>query len=301
MRKKSAILFGFLLATLISMSMTSVVQAYISDYRWIGACYYGYDYFLDDSVVAYETDEDATLIVSVYSSWYVGYPIYDYVPVNVSAVKVGFDWGVNYTSTECSEASPVQIEPFESRVFTVTFTVPATTTASNLVVHWYTIYVEHVNSTTGPKKIVGTWTEYDDDFAVYSADQTDAQELAQKLDEYDYPAPAAGVINYYRSDCFEARVLWEEGTREEAAGYDSYNSGNFTDAKTHYENAKTKYDEALSVLSSRGKELENVDITSANAAMNESLAWIIFGIGMVLIGVGVIIYAVKKPKAAEAA
>lgn len=300
MSKKHAILFSFLLATLISMSAFSPAQAqHISDYKWIGACYDSYDYFYDDYVVAYETGTTAKLVVDIYSHWWVKPPINDYVPVNISAVKVGFDWGVNYTSTECSEASPVQIEPGERRVFAVTFTVPPTTTASNLVVHWYTIYVEHVNSTTGPKKIVDTDTEYNDNFAVYSSDQADAQELAQKLDDYEYPAPAAGVINYYRSDCFEARVLWEEGDNEEALGDDFYNSGNFTSAKTHYENAQTKYNEALSILSSRGKELENADITSANAAMYEALAWVIFGIGIVFIGIGVIIYAVhKKPKAA---
>lgn len=299
MRKMTAILFSFLLTVLISISTINLAQATISSYNWIASIYRGYDEFYGSHVVAYEAGSNAILAVSVYSDYYVGYPYYDYRPVNVSAVKVGFDWGRNYTSTEASEANPVQIEPYQSRVFTVDVNVPETIVASNLVTHTYTIYVEHVNSTTGAKEIVDTWTESGyPNFAVYTEDQADAQESYQELDALRYMTPL-----FITS---EARIAWTQHQIEKSIGSTYYRRGDFTNAKTHYQTALDLVNQSFSAEATRGTGLEDALTNFMNkageASGTQSQAFMILSVGVsvgiILIGVGVIIYATAKRKMA---
>jgi hypothetical protein len=290
MRKMSALLFAFLLATLISVSIPRSVQASISAYNWIGPTYRGHDDFYGTTVVAYRTGSEATLVVSVSADWF-GYP------VNVSAVKVGFDWGVNYSSTECSEASPFQIQDGELQVFTVAFTVPGTTVASNLVTHTYTIYVEHVNSTTGPKRIVYTWevTPWEP-FVVYSIDQAEARVLRKELEAWldAYTAPL-----YMPS---EAKELWIKATVERNMASDAYEYGNFADAKTHYGNALNFTKEALMSEVDKTSSFEDALLNLIDSAESflsmQGWGFIIigigFGIGFLLMGIGVVVYLVRK-------
>ena len=292
MRKKPALLFSLVLATLISMSTLGSVEASVSSHNWIGPTYRGLDDFYGATIVAYETGSEATLVVSVYNDWWPG------VPVNVSAVKVGFDWGINYSSTECSEASPVQMQWHESRVFTIAFTVPGTNVASNLVTHIYTIYVEHVNSTTGPKRIVDTWTEDGSSFAVYSADQAETQKVYQELEAWRdaYTTPI-----YMPS---EAKELWIKATVEENMADDAYEYGNFADAKTHYGNALNFTKEALTSEVDKTSSFEDalLDLIDSAGSYLSMQGWgfivigIGFGIGFLLMGIGVIVYLVRKSK-----
>jgi len=292
MGKKLAVLFSLVLATLISMSTLGSVQASIPSYNWIGPTYRGLDDFYGITVVAYETGSEATLVVSVYNDWWPG------VPVNVSAVKVGFDWGINYSSTECSEANPVQIDWHESRVFTIAFTVPGTNIASNLVTHVYTIYAVHVNSTTGPKGIVDSWTEDGTSFAVYSTDQADARVLRNELEAWRdaYTTPI-----YMPS---EAKELWIKATVEENMADDAYEYGNFADAKTHYGNALNFTKEALTSEVDKTSSFEDalLDLIDSAGSYLSMQGWgfivigIGFGIGFLLMGIGVIVYLVRKSK-----
>jgi len=295
MKKKHAILFGFLLATLISMSTLGSVQASISGHNWIKPTYRGTDNFYGTSVVAYETGSEATLVVSVLNNLGGG------ALANVSAVKVGFDWGINYTSTECSEDSPVQIQNLKSRVFTVTFTVPATTVASNMMTHTYTIYVEHVNSTTGPKGIVGTWTWTLTSapwFVVYSANQADAQLLLKEWTTWNnaYTTPLFGLMPT------EARKLWIQSSAEKSMGDTAYTNGDFTEAKTHYSNALNFTKEALTSEVDKSSSFEDsllslIDSAGSYLSM-QGMGFIVigigFGIGFLLMGIGVVIYLVRK-------
>ena len=147
--------------------------ASIGNYNWISSTARNeYDSFYGSYVTAYEENTSAFLVVSVSNDLYV-------VQLNVSAVKVGFDWGVNYSSSECSIDNPFGIASSQAHIFTINFTVPSALFASNLVTHGYTIYVESVNSTTGPKRIVTSWTMNGNAFAVFSTDQAAAHEYAQ--------------------------------------------------------------------------------------------------------------------------
>jgi len=324
MRKNGIVLSSLLLALMISMALISPVLAAItvSSPLWLSPLFKGADTFYGaGDITAYKTGSTAKLALTVDRN--------DVARANISAVKVWFDWGVNYTSTEVSEDSPVQLNSINpKRVFNIEFTAPATTVASNLFKHSYKIYIEQVNSTTGPKKIVATYTSATySDFVVYSSDQADARDLNQKVDAYS--EPTGGFTSA------EAKVLWQKGIDEAGRGDTFYSVAEFANAKTSYQNAinlyesaytaeesyaqdyrdsQTNYNNALaSSLNAQAKlneTLANAALIEANAtavqaqaaqasvdaALTNAYAWLSFGIGWILIGAGVIVYGLRKLK-----
>lgn len=110
------ILVSLIVSLLLFFGICRSANAYVQ-YSFIGPLYRGTDNFYGTSVVAYKAGTNATLTVSVYNDYYGK-------PINVSAVKIGFDWGKNYTSTDVSETSPVQIKPYQTLVFNIFFVVP---------------------------------------------------------------------------------------------------------------------------------------------------------------------------------
>jgi hypothetical protein len=269
-RTSSFIVLCFVVAALVSMSVIGPAQAYIESYNWIGATYEGSDSFYGRYVVAYKEGLKATLVVSVRNHF--SYKI------NVSAVKVGFDWNINYSSTECNESAPLVIEPHQSHAFTIEFTVPSTANASNLVTHRYTIFVEHVTSTADPKKVDLFDTLDNDNFAVYSSTQADAQTLYQELNALFTFTP-----NFTSP---RASVLWSEAKSEALKGATYYGRGNFDSAKAAFQSALDSANKAFSTEKTMGRAPE----------MTWAYGWLIISIGVVLIGAGVAIYGLKKPK-----
>jgi hypothetical protein len=318
MRKMPILLSVLFAVTLISMLTISPAQASIEEPTWLPPYVFkGYDdMYYQEYIVGYETGEEALLSVPVYSNYYMGSPYWDYQPINVSAVIVEFDWGINYTSTEVSEDDPVQIPKYETETFTIEFTVPSTTVASNLLAHEYTIWVEHVNATTGSKEIRDRWSAdwdwwYPDYmFAVFSADQADIMDLF-----IEYQA-------YYDSfepedfDSAEASFLAGEAVIEATAAHFLLMRGDFAGAKTKLETAVDLYTQAFTAGGDWGttyqgamlnvtlneadanKTLAKAAMTEADAVLNQSYAYLLFGIGFIIIGVGVLVYAYKKPQAA---
>jgi len=295
MRKK--IFLTYLLSIVILMIAVNMatVNASISTHNWIGPTYTGSDSLLGTTVTAYRTGSTAKLVVNVYSNYYVGYPYYGYRPVNISAVKVCPDWNINYTSTEATWDSPIVIQPYQYHLFTITFTVPNTTIASNLIAHSYRIYVEHVNSTGGARKIVDTWTYSGSGLAVYSEEQADTMQIVQKYSGISMPS-----FTYP-----EAQVLWTKASLEAAIGARSYRTGNFTDAKIHYTAMDDLIQQALQTESTNGSALadseaysntKNADAatSTANALMVQSYGYILVGLGLTLFGIGAIIYGIRR-------
>jgi hypothetical protein len=269
---------------ILSVGIISPVKASISNFNWIGAIIRnGYDEFYGAPVTAYEENSTASLVVNIYNS---NYPSSQ---INVSAVKVGFDWGQNYTSTECSTSNPVQIAYYQSHVFTVTFTVPSVSSASNFVTHGYTIYVEHVNSTAGPKEIVGQWTDSESGFAIFSADQAAAYDLKTQLESY----PSS-----YFFFTAKARELLTTSTVEKNAAGRYYDRGSFNSAKTHYQNAITLIQQAYSNETQKFSGFEDAFAGLLKGGENllnmEGYAWLLFGIGFVLISIGSLIFLSRK-------
>jgi hypothetical protein len=278
-----------ILCTLILFSVLSLprANASITNYNWIGTMVRNsFDDFYGAPVTAYEENTTANLVVNVYNDFH-GFQI------NVSAVTVGFDWGVNYTSSQCSITDPYAIQPYESHVFTITFTVPSVLLASNFVAHSYTIYVEHVNSTTGNKGIVNSWTRSDDSFAVFSSDQADAYNYKKQVEAY--PTTSINGIPILTA---RARELIVQSSVAKTLASNYYVQGDFANAKKYYGDSLNDIQEAYSndtdQLSSIENSLAALLKGGGDMLTYQGYAWLIFGIGFLLMGIGVVVYLTRK-------
>lgn len=305
MRKMLASVAVLLVLALASTVMVGPVQADIVSWSWLGSAYTGRDAFYGASynIYAYEAGSTATLVVTVENDYKVNASS---VPINVSLVQVRFDWGVNYNSTQCSRDSPVAMEEDEIRTFHISFTVPGTDIASNRYLHGYKIFIEHVNSTTTPMRVRGNMTKSyleDPDFAVYSANQTEAQRLSQTLS--GMPVPSFNSTS--------ARLLVYKAQNETSVGNENYRRGDFASAKTHYTTALSLYTSAYSAEETRGVKLEDLQVEKLEAEIGNTEAWasmvsslsttsVLLGVATVLFGIGYIIKqlgTLKKPVGRE--
>ncbi|MGD0496281.1 MAG: hypothetical protein ABSB28_09635 [Candidatus Bathyarchaeia archaeon] len=290
--KRTSIVY-VVLCTLILFSAVSLprANASITNYNWIGSMVRNsFDNFYGAPVTAYEENTTANLVVNVYNDFYYGFQV---VQINVSAVIVGFDWGVNYTSSQCSITNTYAIQPYQSNVFTITFTVPSVLVASNFVTHGYTIYVEHVNSTTGNKGIVGRWTKNDDSFAVFSSDQADAYNYKKQVEAY--PTTAINGIPILTA---KARELIVQSSVAKTLASNYYVQGDFANAKKYYGDSLNNLQEAYSndtdVMSSIENSLAGLLKGGGDMLTYQGYAWLIFGIGFLLMGIGVVVYLTRK-------
>lgn len=332
MKKVSTALFGFVLLALISMLVVYPAQADVSTPSFIGVCYRGQDLFYGYySVVAYERGASGTVAVNVYNYGFYLPPYWRYDTANISAVGVHFDWMdkdtyINSTDYDMSKTNPYELEYDESASFIIEFTIPDD--VSNLLLHRYEIVVINVNATGGETVI---WTYSGSNFAIYSADQADAQELYLELKSLLVGEPPYVPPLYEPSDFIstEARILWTNATIEAYTGMMCYMRGDFAGAKEDYQSSRDLVDQAFASELQKGVVIEDSEINEknaeanyynsqadyyeklgnaskteadaatvqANAALNQSYAYLLFGLGWVLIGVGIIVYTIRKPKA----
>ena len=262
-------------------------NAAITNYNWIGTmARNSLDDFYGASVTGYEENTTANLIVNVYNDYH-GFQ------VNVSKVTVGFDWGVNYTSSECSSTNPYAIPAYESHVFTVTFTVPSVLMASNFVTHSYVIYVEHVNSTTGNNRFVSAWTRDDDGFAVFSNDQADARNLKKQVEAY--PTTSINGIPILTA---KARELIVQSNIAKSLASSYYTQGDFTNAKKYYTDSLNDIQQAFTndtdEVSSIENSLAGLLKSGGDLLMFQGYAWLLIAIGFLLMGIGVLVYLTRK-------
>ena len=287
-----------LLAALILFSTCKPAKAYIQSYIWKPGSYVykGYDSYYGTSIVAYLNGTTVYVTIPLYNDGY-------YPNINVTAVNMVFDWGLNKS---CSTTLPVKINYYETKYFDVSFTAKLSD-ASNSWAHTYTTYVKF-NYTGGQS----TWTMgYDYKFVVYSKDQKDAMDLSR-----EYSADSSNYPPYY-FNTIKGRLLATQAGVEASQAQTFAGIGNFTAAKTHYQTAVDLYDDAFAVEEDKGVAMEdaelNATITGADAAvkqadaamlqaqasMNQAYGYILLGLGFVLVGVGAILYGLtKKPKTA---
>jgi tetratricopeptide (TPR) repeat protein len=297
MKKSIAAIVSLLALSLVCALARTPVQAYISDYYWIAPFYYGYDPFYGSYITAYENGTQANLLVHVYNDGY-------YPNATVTAVKVLFDWNINYSSTQV----PYTILPYYYHDFTTAFTVPSTSVASNLYPHSYRIYVEFNYSTYR-----SYWSDSGSYFVVYSNDQANAMssynELGAKLDYTPYFYSHQGTIMIDKAEAEYSIGNWYYDRGEFATAYEHYQTGlnlynwamgnessyaatydsNYfaqQAAEVNYDNAEANYYNALTNSTQR----------QADAALYQSYAYILFGIGFIVVSIGILIYAAKKPK-----
>jgi len=337
MRKKMllSMMLSLLLATFVTVSVIPPAQASIvGTPTWVGPKYDKDDFLgLTTTFIAFTTGTDATLRVTVSND------LSPAKPLNISAVKVLLDWGINYSSTEASQSSPHVIPKTSAGItyyytFTIVFTVPATTVASNLFRHYWWVFVEEVNATTGTQAV----TLHDSysgsqDFTVYSADQATAQNTRIEYDR---------LVTTFSPTSQEAIVLKKNAGVHRLMGDDSYKNGDFAGAKTQYETAldllndaitaeetyqTTVQENAVALTEAQIKNQEaqakyyegygsyynktgEAAMIEANATMKmaeaqwataqalnlQSTALNLFGVGFILFGVAAIIWAFKRPK-----
>jgi len=255
------------LGAILSTSIAPPARASISNFQWLGKkVYYDpiwYPLLYAYNIVVFPEGTEAKLLVNVYNDWG-GYQL------NVSAVKVLFDWNINYTCAETSVDNPVLMDAGSYRTFTVSFTVPDVSTATNLPLqnwpyrHTYTIFVEGVNSTSGPKQVMLHYDTSYYDFIVYSTTQNEAMNLYAKL---YYP-----MYYYHYFDSDEAQLLYNNATEEYNSGVMAYQTYDFDTAKNHFANALSLYYQALATETSYESYWESIDQQQAQASLAQSQA-----------------------------
>ena len=295
MRKILLAITGLLVCTL-SLTLVAIpVQGSIEDIYWITPLHRGYDEFYNEYVTAYRTGSVAHLLVSVYNG------LYGYSSINITDVKVSFDWNLNYSSAEC----PLVLPRRQYHIFTINFSVPDPSVASNMLPHTYWVFVEF--SYGGMNDY---WSYYPSDyFAVYSSDQGDAVDASIRLNS------KLSHIPYFYSH--EAQMMLSEAQTESSTAEQYYMRGDFGTAKSHYETglqlfnsafdiesiyaqAQDKYGLAYSEAQANATKTEaNAAMKQADAALNQSYAWFLFGIGFIIISIGALAYSIRQPKVAR--
>lgn len=274
-------------AVLVAALNTPVGRASINNYNWISTAVRNqYDPFYGSSITAYEENTSAFLVVSVSNDIYIG-------QLNVSAVKVGFDWGTNYSSSECSPNNPFGIASSQSHVFTINFTVPSALFASNLVTHFYTIYVESVNSTTSPNRITNSWTANNDGFAVFSTDQAAANDYQQQVNAY--PTSNLNGIPFLTAN---ARQLLQQSNVAKSLASTSYMRGDFSKAAVYYKNSLDSIQQAWANETSKWSTFEDAIASilqgGGNLLTMQGYAWLIFATGFLIMSFGVLIFLARR-------
>jgi hypothetical protein len=240
----------------------------ISSFNWIGALRNGSDPFYGGSVVGYRAGTTATLAITFGNS-----PGNN--AINVTSVTVLFDWGLNYAA----KGVPVVINGGVLRTFNITFTVPGTGTATNLVTHSYTIMVSF---TDVPSTGTRNRSTSSSNFAIFSNDQADAMTAMQRLGG---PATSGYLFPVFRTA--QASALAAQATSEANLGQSLYAGGDFTNAKIHLANASNLLGNATSIEQSRSSALDFSGIVSGWGGL-------LLGIGATIIGVSALIYVVQR-------
>lgn len=267
----------------------------------------GRDLYYDESVVAYEEGTSWNVSLSVKNDYSHGMPA---IPeaVNITGIKVYFDWGewYNYTFD-----TPVRMEIDEVKVFTVRNVTPTIEEAPETWVHEYWIYVEYIPESGGDVRT--DWNWHGDNFAIMSEDHLAALQLYNKLVilmDVDPPL-------WYTINVTKARVLMIQAAVNFVEGTSYYTNGIFSTARESLQGASNLLDEALSIWDERGTALENAatayknaeanyynaladsTIKESDAALTNSYGWLFFGLGWTLLGIGIIIYEAEKPKTVQ--
>jgi len=298
MNKKSLLLISLVSWTLLFGVISNIARADITSWKWLGYAYNDYDSFHRATVYAYEEKSTAVLSVTVYNDYVSG------KPVNISAVKVGLDWGKNYTSSMTSSDAPYVIPWHETRVIPIVFTMPNLTEVSNQAQYSYTLYLEHVNATTGPTKVTSLKKFDSTNFVVvYSSDQVNAQKTKQIVEEMQDTTSASDF------NSTKAKLLWMKAENETFVAGLLYAQGNFAGAKTHYGTALSLLNQALAAEEAKGGGFDDaqVQLLQAQAKSFEATAnymnglsnmWVLIGVAAVLFAIGYIIRglaALRKP------
>jgi hypothetical protein len=302
MKQKTVILA--LVVILVLFCGIQTARADIGSVNFMGAYYRGTDpfYGTGSDIVAYKAGSNVTVAVSVYNPYYS-------MAINISSIKIWFDWGANYTSSEVSKTSPFALPLYQSHVFTIKLTLPSD--VSTQVTRSYKVYAEYSYPNASINSL-STWTYQNSNFVVYSNDQADAQNLYLQLittgliqqgtSYYYYYYPTILNFPYIPFVSSQARMLWGQARNKATGGYVSYARGDFSEAKASYQTALNLVNQSFDIESKIGAGYENSFMNFTNGAASAMngigsatliLAWGI-GIGAILFGLGILVYGIAR-------
>lgn len=300
MKKLIAVLLGFFLVSAISAAMIAPAKAFISFGMWQPP------YVDINGTVIYKDGTTASALIGI---------VNDVVPLmNVSKITLNFLTVEMNRSLDLSPPQQLQHDKFAA--FTVSFTADVAAFYPGLSYN-FNVIVEWVNATTGPMRNVGSWTVPRTSlgmelFRVYPAAQVDAIDSLQKYQSY------SNFYAFYDWQNFAAQEKANQAVIVKGQGDTSYNRGDYASALTSYNNANALWAEAVTAEGDWRTKVQNANLNvsltqssaymkmadaaylEATAAMTNANGWFFIGIGFAigfsLIGIGAVIYALRKPK-----
>jgi len=301
MKEKIAVILCFVILSLPALALIAPAEAVIPPpptyhFEWVNPTYEGVDPYFGFYIVGYLENKNWNFTLSYRNT--------DLNPLNVSAIRVYFNWGKNYTH---SFATPLQIMPSATQIFNVYNMTPATTEVSELWTHYYYVYIDRVNSTAPPyEQLDPILVTLGTNFTVLSADHLACLEVFTKLGISS--VDGGSMLPWLPStNITRVQVLIAQLRMELNQGLQSYWAGKFSNAKTYLQNTQDLYDELLNTLDDKGTAMEDATLTYKEAQTNyynalgdsskiNACGWLLFGLGWMFIGLGLIIYAARKPK-----
>jgi hypothetical protein len=303
MKGKIAAILCLLILPLISLALIAPAKAADgSPYGWVDPAYVGQDVYYDTNIVGYLTGTNWNFTFSWYN--YYGYQI------NVTAIRMYFSWGKNYSSTY---TTPLALASGVTQIFNLNNVTPTLLEAPEQIGPYsYSVYIHNVNSTNGELQPINPINA--GSFAVLSADHLACLNLWAKYnmffgDGLSMMLPQGGMFPF-GANITEVQVLFTRAMFELEQGSLIFEAGVFGAAKTHLQTGDTYFSDALTAWNDRGTAIEDADLaykeaqTTYYTALGDAnkmnaYGWILFGLGWMFIGLGIIIYAFRKPKVVQ--
>jgi hypothetical protein len=300
MKEKVLLLCSVLMALAVVSAIQPAQAEAVNRGSWIAPAYAGTDAFYGGvQIVAYKTGTTATLAVLITNT------LFPTATMSGAYMLVLMDWA----TTNATSGAPVDIPANQFHLFEVSIPVPDTTTASNLYLHSFRVWIRYSHPVAG----VSTMEHWEitadpnmptsNNFAVYSADQLDYQNLRRQvmaLGNTYLALPAGMILGMGMGMTSDAKDSWAKAAVEAALGDISYLQGSFSDAKTHYDTALNHTQDAITSDVEKTASFEDSVIGFVDAGKSclsmLGIAFPIFGVGFLLMGIGVVIYLIRRSK-----
>ena len=285
MERKFLVLISALTLMLMLASAVPSAKAKIKGTpKWIDPVYSGYDSFYDEYVNASLVGTEATVLITIYNN-------YTDV-IDDLTIEIEMDWG----ESEELELNNIDLE--SKRYYTAEMKIPVPTDVNTRIPHRYIIRVEYDFETHPSDNETYRYPDPDGGyfFAAISQDQKDAMDLAKEVQQLrDAYPPGYGFLV-----SSEARQLWANATLYIYLADESYDKGRFDDAKEQYGMALNLTKQAINKEIELTSNFETVFLGLLGSFKDlmafQGWAYLLVAIGFLLMGIGVIVYLVRRSK-----
>jgi hypothetical protein len=229
-------------------------------------------------------------------------------------VGVKFDWMTNYQNA--SNASPTSTFPMtanQQAVIQVPVSIPSltgTNANANLYTHTWTVVIWdgtlnslnaiNVNTNCADTEKTPSCVRIDMGFgnhpiAIYNPDQlAGMQARKQASTQLASLSTTLGSLTQLPPGAAGAIAALTQASNEMSLGDQSYSTGDFASARTHYQNSQNNVNTAISSLSGTGGGVDTANLTHS---ILDGAGIVMVGIGALFAGLGAFAYFRKKPKA----